>query len=127
MDMLGDIDKEKVIMGVNSAIIHGWKFEQETCEKIPLFEVCYGSENKVGKTCTLDVQVRTDMGLDEPVRELKLGVLYHLRPFHPVIDAVGYLESQDKQPWLVLVQVSLLDYVQHTSKAQHLSRPPVKC
>ena len=127
MKMLEDIDSKVNIMHVNNVFMHGIRFEDETCSNIPHFEVCYGSKNKVEGTCTLSVEVRTTMKLDEPVRELKPGVLYHLRPLHPVIDAVGYLRGKDNISWLVLVKVSLSDYSHHDSKAEDLLKPPVKC
>ena len=53
------------------------------------------------------------------VQQLSEGTLYHLRPKHPVIDAVGYLKV-DEQLWLLLIQESLSPYTNHRLKAGDL-------
>ena len=58
------------------------------------------------------------------MKELKKKVLYRLRHCHPVIDAVGYTEDKNNQPWLLLIQVSLSTYAAHNSKAEDLLDSP---
>ena len=54
-----------------------------------------------------------------PTTSLTKNCLYQVRPFHPVIDAVAYVEVQNK-PWLLLIQVSLSTYKSHKSKLINL-------
>lgn len=52
--------------------------------------------------------------------EVDAGIVYHLREFHPVIDAIGYFEDEELLKWLVMIQVSLSPYKNHKSKAASL-------
>ena len=62
-------------------------------------------------------------GDSTPLRALKEGCLYRLRSQHPVIDYVAVVtDTVSKQHWLLLLQVSLSKYTDHTAKAGDLKR-----
>ena len=69
--------------------------------------------------------VQSVVALPPTVSSLTSGILYELRAQHPAIDGVGVLrENHTKEDWLVLVQVSLLAYKQHSSKMSDILNKP---
>lgn len=68
---------------------------------------------------TFEFKSHITLGSNLPVKDLVEGVLYHVRPFHPVIDAIAYV-MVDAVSWLLYIRVSLTPYAGHRSKAKNL-------
>jgi hypothetical protein len=113
-------DRKELLL--HNAIIDEYYFERAICTSIDRLDVAYSKKDKApAEQSDLDTVVfkfKSHVSHAEtnlPVRGLLDGVLYYLRPCHPVIDAVAYIEMAES-PWLVLIQVSLSDYKSHSSK-----------
>jgi hypothetical protein len=113
-------DQKELLL--HNAIIDGYYFKHAICTSIESLDVAYSKKDEApAQQSDLDTVVfkfksyvsHAESNL--PVRGLLDGVLYCLRPCHPVIDAVAYIEMAES-PWLVLIQVSLSDYKSHSSK-----------
>ena len=106
---------------VHSSQIQGLYFEMEICTKIKEINVLYSEKTEAIATQD-DLKAITFLfscNSSMLIQGLGEGVLYHLRPGHPVIDAVAFVKVDDT-PWLLLIQVSISAYKDHKSKAEHL-------
>ena len=107
---------------VRSPIIDGLYFEAKVCRRIFELDIVYSkkSESLASQSdlkvlrATFSQHIDHDSG--SAVQGLLDGVVHHLRPFHPVIDAVAYAKIDDI-PWLFLIQVSTSDYKTHLTKS----------
>jgi hypothetical protein len=122
MSTLRDLHSEKTMDPIRNPIIDGYFFEHAICSTISSLNVAFAKTDEAPtQQSNLDAITfnfcghvsQTESNL--PVVGLVKNVLYSLRPCHPVIDAVAYVEASES-PWLVLVQVSLSDYKSHKSK-----------
>lgn len=103
---------------IENPIVQEYLFEYAVCSNIERVEVAYCKQDeRVALSCKFSFSAHVEMCT--AVKQLNRGTLYHLRPEHPVIDAVGYVKV-DGQPWLLMIQVSLSQYKQHDSKAGDL-------
>ena len=110
---------------VHSSIIDGFRFELLICSAISRLDLLYSKKDELigsepeGRHIVFEFKShisKQDSAL--PVAEpLMNDTLVHLRPCHPVIDAVAYVTAEDK-PWLLFVQVS--EYEKHNSKAMDI-------
>lgn len=112
--------KNKKVRVVNPIIL-GLLFEHALCNELKNFEVSYCRQQDVAPI-SARFGFNTTVAMSTAVNELVNGTLYRLRPRHPVIDAVGYL-MEGSQPWLLLMQVSISTYSNHTSKVKDLLNP----
>jgi hypothetical protein len=109
---------------VHSSIIDGFRFEVLICSAISRLDILYSKKDGLlgrqpdGKSIVF--QFESQISMQESalpfVNRLMNGTLVHLRPCHPVMDAVAYITKEDI-PWLLFVQVSLSEYDDHKSKA----------
>ena len=106
----------------NKRVLQGHYFESLVCEKIKKFHLHY-QNCKTNSFGDFEFQHYDKNKGKLPVKTLMKQVLYHLRPFHPVVDAVGYTEDSKGNKWLLLIQVSLSTYSDHKSKASNLLDP----
>lgn len=103
---------------VHSTVIDGLYFEHEVCGSICELNVLYSKKDEAitlqsdlsAITFCFDCHLRQQF--NSPLKGLVKGVLYHLRDFHPVIDAVSYVDVGNT-PWLLLIQVSFKTYQGH--------------
>ena len=103
--------------GISSPIVKGLYFEKAICERMRTLEVIYDKDEAIMNAVTFDIGMFLSVG--KALSEINVGVLYHLREFHPVIDAIGSFVHEG-QHWLVMIQVSLSKYSDHKSKAADL-------
>ena len=104
---------------VSTPIIDGYYFEQMFCERVEKFQVCYANQNDQNPIVRT-LKININKSVETAVSNLCVGVLYHLRPMHPVIDAVGVLQDESGSHHLAMIQVSLSPYEKHNSKAGDL-------
>ena len=135
MSMFKNLGKNSMSK-INCSIVHGLNFEAAVCGRLWLLNVCFGNSSKAESSRSFTFESTSRVTEQKPLKELKEGVLYHLRPFHPMIDAVAYVHDKhvrggdEKEAWLLLIQVSLSSYScshMHTSKAKDLLKPPTGC
>lgn len=108
---------------IHSAIIDGFHFEYSICSNMKVLHLAYSKQRATRfsfpswkKIATINIAMSLEMDSRQPVKNLLPGVLYHLRPNHPVIDAVGYFVESGME-YLLLIQVSLSKYSDHRSPA----------
>ena len=107
---------------IHNATMDRYCFEHEICTSIRSLNVVFAKTDEAlaqqSHLDTVTFNFNSHISHAEsnlPVKGLIKNVLYSLRPSHPVIDAVAYVEASES-PWLVLIQVSLQDYKSHNSK-----------
>ena len=106
------------ISNENSKILQGLSFKAHVCVSLKEISVCcYGRRGGSQMQTTFRFNFHKNYTWN---KQLTKGVLYRLRPFHPVIDAVGYTEDSDGEPWLLLIQVSLSNYKANSTKVEDL-------
>ncbi len=117
---------------IHNSIIDGYEFEAVICSTIKTLDVVYSKKDE-GVSHQSDLQTNSfsfkycvTQNSNSPVKSLASDVLYHLRPCHPVIDAVACVMVDDK-PWLLLIQVSLSAYKGHDSKFKDLKNQIKGC
>jgi hypothetical protein len=120
-------------VSIRSAIIDELYFERDICTTIKQLDVLYSQKDEaVASQSDLKTIVFkfksyvSNQVSNSPVKCLPEGVLYFLRSFHPVIDAVAHVRVGNT-PWLVLIQVSLSDYRNHESKINDLKKEITGC
>ena len=124
-EVLYDCKKNEKVR-IHSPAIDGMHFEANICGRINDVDIVYSKKDESIATqpdveplkATFNIFI--DHVSDTPVIGLLDGVLHHLRPFHPVLDAVAYVNIKDN-PWLFLIQVSLSEYKSHRSKISDLT------
>jgi hypothetical protein len=116
-----------------SAIIDGLYFERDICTSIEQLDVLYSQKDEAVanqpdlQTIVFNFKSHvSNQDSNSPVKGLPEGILFFLRSFHPVIDAVAYVRVGNT-PWLVLMQVSLSKYQKHESKISDLSKDITGC
>ena len=116
----------------HSHIIDGAYFEDDFCSQVKTLNVIY-SKKEEGMSARLDLKAITfsftasvSLTFGSPLKAVAEGILYQLRPCHPVIDAVAYVKVKKIQ-WLLLIQVSLSAYDKHRSQIQHLKNYVIGC
>ena len=82
------------------------------------------SDGDSEKTSDLKLSISDTASLDLLDSKLERGILYEMRVCYPIIDAVGLLDDDDRKPWLVFIQVSLAEYVNHRSLCDLFHRAP---
>ena len=112
------------IFNDSNSIIDGYYFEAAIHTKLEKLVVTYtNQEKRRSKLANFEITVHLEQRDSTPLRALKEGCLYRLRGQHPVIDYVAVLTvTISKQHWLLLLQVSLSKYTDHTAKAGDLKR-----
>jgi hypothetical protein len=126
MDMLWQ-NRRKENVQVHNTIINGYQFEKRMCNTIKLLDCVYSHQEVSGvHPVQCEIKFCIKMEANQPVTELEPGVLYQLRPSHPVIDAVLYVEKSDRV-LLFLIQVSISTYSIHDSKAGDLKNTITGC
>ncbi len=106
---------------IHDPIIDGLDFERVICSEIKTLEVaCSKKDEGVSsqpdlKAMTFLFKYHVTQQSNSPIKNLLPDVLYHVRPCHPLIDAVTCVKVDD-EPWLLLIQVSLSTYKSHNSK-----------
>ncbi len=85
-EMLFDHKNEEGIK-VHCATIIGMYFEAEICERIRKVDIMYSKKDL--KVMTAAFTTHVIHSSDSPVKGLLDGVVYHWRPFHPVLDDVA--------------------------------------
>ena len=124
--------KHKAELHIHSDILNGFQFEYSICREMKVLHLTYSKQRLTRfsqprkDSVTIDISLSVGMNSNEPVKELVNGVLYHLRPNHPVIDAVGYFEKSGGK-YLLLIQVSLTDCINHRSKAVDIKKAVRGC
>ena len=135
MKMLHNLDKNN-FNKINCRILHGINFEADVCKNLRFLDVCFGNRNKEELSRSFTFSFAAPITEQKPLKELKEGIIYQLRPLHPVIDAVAYVHDKNvreknkddkKEAWLLLIQVSLSSYSSHKSKADDLLKTPTGC
>ena len=118
---------------IHCGIIDGFYFEREICTTIEQLDVLYSQKDEAValqpdlQTIVFNFKCHvSNQASNSPVKSLPEGVLFFLRPFHPVIDAVAYVRVGET-PWLVLIQVSFSDYHEHNSKVNDLKKKITGC
>ena len=116
----------------HSHIIDGAYFEDDFCSQVKTLDVIY-SRKEEGmsaqddlKSITFSFTASVSLTFGSPLKAVAEGILYQLRPCHPVIDAVAYVKVEKIQ-WLLLIQVSLSAYDKHGSKVQDLKNYVIGC
>ena len=109
---------------IMDSAVQGYMFEQymSESEKLDIFySERHDALNKRAnlRSATFKFTRHVSQSENSAISGLSIGCLYKLRPYHPVIDNVAYV-IHDKQPWLVLIQVSLLAYKAHKSNIADL-------
>lgn len=98
---------------INNPIVNGYRYERNICSRIKKLQFSYCKQRVAGiYTESVDVKFCSRKEASEPVTKLLSGVLVMLRPTHPVIDAVLYVQLADKE-LLLLIQVSISTYKAH--------------
>ena len=124
-------DKVIRISDYESMAVDDYYFEVAVCDHIAELEVCYQNVNQPESLCKFVFEDRVNLKVSEPAKKLKMGVLYHLRPCHPVVDAVAYVYDQDGKPWLLLIQMSIFTYssckFDYRSEVKRLLQKPSGC
>jgi hypothetical protein len=116
MDMLWENRKN---VSIHNAIVNGYRFEKIVCNTIKLLDCMYSHQDTSEvQSVRCEIKFCIAMEANQPVTELVPDVLYRLRPSHPVIDAVLYVENPEAL--LFLIQVSTSKYDKHRSKAGNL-------
>ena len=112
----------------HNSIIYDYQFEEIICEKIKRLTFLYSKQRVPGvHSESVEISCNVKMEANQPVTTLSPTILYHLRPCHPVIDAVLYTESTEKA-LLLLIQVSISTYKGHkNSKAGDLMHTVTGC
>ena len=116
---------KKVQRGIypSNPIVNGFAFE------LAFFQSVKTSNSLTVKlresVVTFCVPLVEEMDENCIVKCITVGILFHLRYKHPVIDGVGYLqENSGKIVSLVMIQVSLSPYKTHRSKLEDLFTKP---
>ena len=94
----------------------GYKFEAQffnACSEAKSFTVLFD-----GKSETFQLNACLTIG-KEGIPTLHTNILYKLFSSHPAIDFVGQFIANDTI-YLLMIQISVSTYVQHTSKVWHL-------
>ena len=104
--------------GFNSAIVDGLVFEEAICRKIETLCIKYSKTDNDLKSVRFTISAHSVK--TTALQEIYPGILYHLRDFHPTIDAVGCFTVEENAKWLVMIQISLSTYSKHKSKAADL-------
>ena len=82
---------------INNPIINSYRYERNICSKIKELQFSYCKQRVPGiYTESVVVKLCLRKEANEPVTNLSSGVLVMLRPTHPVIDAVLYIQLADK-------------------------------
>lgn len=132
MKEIAEHKKEKV--KIHASTLNGFLFEELICSNMESVEVIYSKKDEAISRQPDVVAITFEFAVivqqsNSPVIGLVKNCLYHLRPFHPVIDAVAYVEV-GTTPWLLLIQVSLSAYTMHETKLNNLFddvKGPKKC
>ena len=104
--------------GFKSAIVDGLSFEDAICKKIDTLNIKYSKTGDNIEPVNFNIIAHSEF-----MTALKIihpNILYHLRDFHPTIDAIGCFTDEEDVIWLVMIQVSLGTYNKHKSKAADL-------
>ena len=118
MMVLLECVKSDKLRAINDRSIQGILFEHVICNELKEIQVSYCGYTDV-EVKSARFSFRVNVAMSTAVKQLVAGTLYHLRPGHSVLDAVGYLVV-DEQPWLLMIQVSLSTYSNHKSKLGNL-------
>ena len=103
---------------INNPIVNDYQYERNICSRIKKLQFSYCEQRVAGiYTESVDVKFCSRMEPNEPVTKLLSGVLVMLRPTHPVIDAVLYVQLADKE-LLLLIQVSISTYKWHKNSQE---------
>ena len=98
--------------GTHTNLVNDYQYERNIC-RIKKLQFSYCEQGVAGiYTESVDVKFCSRMEANEAVTKLLSGVLVMLRPTHPVIDAVLYVQLADKE-LLLLIQVSISTYKWH--------------
>jgi hypothetical protein len=100
---------------VHNAIVDGYYFKEAICAGMNKLDIVYCDQEENDRVGSYIFEFHVKQRPGTPVKKIQPNVLYHLRPNHPVIDAVAYVNQT-----LVLIQVSLSKYEVHKSKAGDL-------
>ena len=106
-----------------SAIVDGLFFEDAICKKINTLDIKYSKTDDSIKPANFKIIAHS-----EEMTALQIihpNILYHLRDFHPTIDAIGCFTDEEGVKWLVVIQISLSTYNKHKSKAADLFKDTV--
>ena len=94
--------------------VNGFLFEAEFFKSLEVNSCCCVKNNN--RPSCLKFSVVHVERLMPDIKQLQTGVLYELRSHHPTIDAVGLLNSDKNDSWLVFIQISVSKYEDHKSK-----------
>jgi hypothetical protein len=124
--LMSKIALYKDMLVFNYAIINECLFEKAMKGMEKLKVLYCRQDDWVTSSATFHFNEHVSSDLNTPVKELRKNVLYHLRPKHPAIDAVGFFVLNE-EPWLLMIQTSLSPYKNHESKAEDLKNPISGC
>lgn len=74
--------------------------------------LCAGREGKEPTEITLKFNDVSAMDINTTISK---HVIYEMRAYYPIVDAVGCLKDNDDDEWLVFIQISLAKYKHHRS------------
>ena len=117
--LMTELTERTTKSSVSSPIIDGFRFEKYVCSQLRVLDLCITDESGSTHVCSLPIELNVSQS-HTCIMNLSIGTLYHLRCGHPVIDAVGVLKDRHGSHYLVMLQVSLLAYRKHRSKAENL-------
>ena len=119
-DNLEDYSSDEAIRAMPA--FQGLLFEKRVCENLHQLNIhAINQEDQVKDWCFVIVD---SISSKDAVSALSVNILHHLRPGHPAIDAVCLVESSTtKSLCLLLIQISLSKYSQHSSKACDIRKP----